>query len=87
MTDLITLQSAIDAVARRIVRRVVRDAIEIQVAAFEWEDYPEIGESDWERVLDRAEEISSRAAPSNGEYEAAYKFLADRATDETEGEQ
>lgn len=42
-----------------------------------WENYPEIGEGDWEAVVARADEL--RTYPSDDEYQEAYALLTARA--------
>lgn len=66
---------AVDTVARRAVSRATgSDTIE-------WEDFPEIGEHDWERVLDRVSDLADALDPPDAEYDTAYLLLQQRATD------
>lgn len=57
-----------------VAKRLLRDSLDVGVVA--WEDYPGIGENDWYKVEDEADEIVGHTAE---EYEAAYDFLADRS--------
>lgn len=43
----------------------------------DWESYPEIGEHDWERVIDRAVELAH--GPSAEKFKEAYDLLTARA--------
>lgn len=42
-----------------------------------WDSYPDLGENDWERVLDRAAEIADD--PGVAAFNAAYAVLKARA--------
>lgn len=67
----------------------VQRAIEV-VAAFalanyateiaDWEDFPEVGEHDWERVVEEMRRLAP--FPERGSFERAYKILEERVTDE-----
>lgn len=63
--------SAIDAIARHLACCSIDDALEDG----KWENYPEIGESDWEAVEKRAKAISDRLLPLPDEQIAAYDYL------------
>jgi len=65
---------AVDVVARWAVACLVDDSLE-------WEDYPDIGEGDFDDVRARANVIAD--CPSFDEYRAAYEFLVARV-DNTE---
>lgn len=73
MSDRMTTEQAIDIVARHCARYALEDA-----GAQEWENYPELGERDWERVSERLNQLV--AVPTVDEYTAAYKHLEERAT-------
>ena len=62
------VEEAVNVVARWIIADRLRDV--------EWGDYPEIGEYDWERVIDRMDEIAGGTSVT--EFEAAYEFLVAR---------
>ena len=67
----------------------VQRAIEV-VAAFalayyavevaDWGDFPEIGEHDWERVVEEMRRLAP--FPEEGAFERAYKTLEERVTDD-----
>jgi hypothetical protein len=65
---------AVDIVARDLVASVVDAEIGTQ-----WENYPDIGEHDWEAVDKRAMEIIDNLRPAKNGYEAAYEYLERRA--------
>lgn len=60
-----------------VARGVLANAVETPV---EWENYPEIGEGDWERVLAEVRQLA--AHPSATDYDSAYQHLAERAEGE-----
>lgn len=62
-----TPEKAIEIVARQALAEAVEDLA--------WEDYPEIGEHDWERVLDAAADLAQYPVG----YLAAYELLEARA--------
>lgn len=62
---------AIDTLARLVLLH--------GICAVEWEDYPDIGEDDWERIMDRAGEMIKE--PSAQEFTKAYAHLSTRAKD------
>lgn len=51
----------------------------------EWEDFPEIGEGDWEAVLGRMRELLDYKIP-NELYWRAYGILEQRSEEWTRGE-
>ena len=53
------------------------DVVARWALSLSWEDFPEIGEHDWDAIAARAAAIVD--CPSVDEYEAAYEFLAARA--------
>jgi hypothetical protein len=59
----------IETVARRILAGLARDAVE-------WDDYPDIGQHDWFRVIERLDGICPEV--DDAEYSAAYERLAAR---------
>lgn len=65
---------AIDTVARAIVARLPRGIL--------WEDYPELGEHDWEALVKRVDELTDGMAPSPTILKAALDLLASRADNE-----
>ncbi len=66
---------AISIVVAEIVATLVEDAC--------WEDYPEIGEYDWYRIVEHIE-LNYRH-PDATEYEQAYGVLTKRAGTDAEG--
>lgn len=46
----------------------------------DWEDFPEVGEHDWERVVEEMRRLAP--FPEEGSFEWAYKILEERATDD-----
>jgi hypothetical protein len=75
------LNEAIDIVARNVVHNIL--VHDDNVLDEEWGDnYPEIGEHDWDRIKQRVREIGRNPLinPYNEEtYAAAYEFLDARA--------
>ena len=69
---------AVDVVARYIVARSYGGPA-ATVIEIDWSDYPEIGEHDWQAVIERADELITALRPSDETYRQAYKTLADRA--------
>jgi len=74
-------QAAIDTVARYIVARSYGGPAAM-VIEIDWSDYPEIGEHDWQAVLDRANELVTDMRPDEETYQQAYRLLADQADEE-----
>jgi hypothetical protein len=79
VTDLEKRKAAIDAVARALINRVVDDAAGQQRHGAGWEDYPDLGQLDFEAVLARARRIVDGMAPSPAGFTAAYEHLAEQA--------
>lgn len=74
-----TETDAIEFVARTIFNTALaRAAVGGQI---DWEDFPEIGETDWQRVLVRLKEIMIERRPSVtiAQYDEAYALLSARA--------
>lgn len=69
-----TTQWAVEVVARMAIFNVLGEV--------EWQDYPEIGEHDWQEVLDRVEVIGCALKPPTDDYTEAYAFLEARAEKE-----
>lgn len=66
------LRSAIDVVARMIAWRIS------DPERADWEDYPDIGEHDWERVIARVHDLVG--APSDiTEFKDSLEYLRRRA--------
>lgn len=72
-----TSDQATKTVAAYAAAQVLRSNADRELVL--WEDYPEIGEYDWEEVERQVIAVSYDLSPSRADYEAAYKFLADRA--------
>lgn len=74
-----------DAFDRRMTESAVRDVARHAVAAAVrlnpplWEDYPDIGENDWEAVEAEVERLLDRLAAQREKYDCAYRHLASRA--------
>jgi hypothetical protein len=73
--------AAIDTVARYIVARSYGGPANI-VVEIDWSDYPEIGEHDWQAVLDRANKLVTDLRPDEETYQQAYRLLTDQADEE-----
>lgn len=78
MTDN-RLAEAIDVIAKQAIKAATDDSPGYAVS---WENYPEIGEEDWVRVVARVDELTALMAPEQAEFEAAYTYLTGRAQDE-----
>lgn len=65
-----TTDEAIDIVARHVLACMAAEGVD-------WEDYPEIGEYDWERVADRIDVIAP--FPDAEQSERAYAHLTEPA--------
>lgn len=66
---MLTYSQAVDIIARRMVVAAAISA--------EWEDYPDIGDADFDVIVYRAEMMVSD--PTGEEYTAAYRYFAARA--------
>jgi hypothetical protein len=72
---VVSPEQAIDVIAREALSRFAAEAMPRD----EWENFPEIGEHDWEKVAERVQQL----APSvpRDDYLAAYALLEGRAED------
>jgi hypothetical protein len=61
---------------------VARMAMFNALDKIEWSDYPDIGEHDWQQVLDRIEVLGCAWKPMDDDYAEAYAFLESRAETE-----
>lgn len=61
-----------------VARQIVHNALD----SIEWENYPEIGEYDWNEVL----RICRLQAPGDHAFAAAYAWLAERANHSGKGD-
>lgn len=68
--------NAVDVIAKNLLTSCAA------VCEKDWEDYPDLGENDWEQVRNRVRDLVDLLAPSPPEYEAAYEYLAERARGE-----
>jgi hypothetical protein len=68
-TEEMSVEEAIDVVVQHARAAALEDALA-------WEDYPEIGEFDWDEIIGRA----SSPYPEHEKFLEAYKLLAARAT-------
>lgn len=66
---------AIDTVAGRVAASALREFID----EGNWDLYPEIGEGDWKRVLEKVESFALRLDGPTTVFDAAYSFLDARA--------
>lgn len=66
------VESSIDLMARYMLWQLV------DVERVRWENYPELGEHDFERIIERIEQIAP-PCPDMHERQAAYEFLSNRA--------
>ena len=65
---------------RRAIRIIAREAIARGAEKIRnggWEDFPEIGERDWEAICDKMQEIAPW--PDHDEFGEAYHLLETRA--------
>lgn len=69
-----TVEEAIAVVAERAIWAVTRDV--------EWADYGDIGESDWNRVVDEIDRQLDINQTNLELFSAAYDLLASRASNE-----
>jgi len=70
----VQVQAAVDVLARSVLRRICEDWAEEG-----WElHFPDIGQYDYERIVDRIKERLPRDVTMS-EFKMAYEFLADRA--------
>lgn len=65
------VEAAIDIIARYILWQIT------DIESVSWEDYRELGEHDFDRILDRVEELSP-PCPDLHDRQDAYEFLAKR---------
>lgn len=70
-------QYEIEAVADHAAARVLRFAVE--TGGVDWGDYPELDQSDWERVVKAVAFLAEGTAPPDRRFREAYARLADRA--------
>lgn len=68
----------IQTVARKVLVAQLEDVANL------WEDYPDLGEWDWEAVVEEVKRIADDLAPDEGNYERAYAQLAARAENDFE---
>lgn len=75
----------VDAVTEYAIRTVARRLLElcgstaIISGAVTWEDFADIGEQDWDRVLAAFRLLIARTGVQQEKYESAYRHLAQRA--------
>lgn len=75
MRDSPTVEIAVDIVARHVIARMT----DMYEQGEQWENYPEVGQFDWERVENRVGQLTQY--PDENDYKAAYAFLVARADD------
>lgn len=66
---------SIDLMARYILWRLV------DIERVKWEDYPELGEYDFERILERVEDLSPEC-PDLHDRQEAYEYLSRLSNEE-----
>jgi hypothetical protein len=66
---------ALDVIARSLKSALDRDIVS-------WEDYPEVGQYSWERIVEYAEYNSGYHAPTADDLAEAIKVLGARAAKE-----
>lgn len=76
MAENPVVADAIDVVARKVLHDVQTNPENF--VEF-WEDYPNIGEDDWERVVDRIVHLAQPVYTAS--FDAAYEFLGARAAE------
>lgn len=62
---------------RLVARRVLADQLKRYPPS--WEDYPDIGENDWGRVLIHVRHLANRGDVQAEQYDSAYRYLAERS--------
>lgn len=77
-----TLDEAIDTVAREVLVRLWER--ESDIGGPFHEDFPEVGETDFERVTKRAAVLLTTMQPQKAEYDQAYGVLSARAGEDRE---
>lgn len=65
------LDKALTVIAQQVLAHLS------EAAKYEWENYPEVGEFDWDAVLDKVADLAS--FPDADDYRTAYNLLATRA--------
>lgn len=66
-----SVDEAIAIIAQHLLAEGAGDAVH------DWENYPEIGEFDWDAVITKAADLAP--FPDAGEYQDAYNLLTARA--------
>jgi hypothetical protein len=74
MTEFYARQIIIPIIAEEAIGRYLEGA-----EFAEWEDFGDIGEYDWDRVLASIKRKAKEIRPAKEEFDAAYKWLADRS--------
>jgi hypothetical protein len=64
---------------KMVARRVLRDLVEAELGD-RWGNYPEIGEDDWQDVMEKVKELVEDLNPDTDVFTAAYGRLEQRAT-------
>jgi hypothetical protein len=70
-------RQALKIVASQYVVDAIRQAGDY--GAVTWDDFPEIGENDWDQVVKLAEGVADRLAPHEGDVEDARDTLGSLA--------
>ena len=66
-------EEALDIIALNIASQALAEA-------GAWEDYPEIGQFDWDKICDRVSALAY--PPSHSDFQMAYNLTASRASDD-----
>lgn len=70
----------VEEAIRILANNLVASALTADVVhKTDWEDYPEVGEHDWAKVVERAEAVVAGIRPTPEALEVAYDVLAGRA--------
>ena len=72
-SEILKADRAITTVAEHVIHAATMDG----GGPPEWENYPEIGENDWDLILARVDRMSE--PPDPGKFDAAYALLTGRA--------
>lgn len=78
MTDDFLVDNALGAVARRAMANALRREFVDDPHEW-WEAYPEIGEHDWNSVIEWVEQFVAELDPSESVFLVAYNLLGARA--------
>lgn len=66
-----------------VARDVIQDAVEFGSIDDKWEDYPDLGKWDWERVVHEARRMA-KSSYSDSQFDEAYALLSARVNEDAE---